>query len=62
MALVEEITVVAHSSKHINNFLGSLGSVTYSEVMVSSRGKIKRVTDSMYEVKKSGKSNIRHVV
>lgn len=40
----------------------SIGVVTFSKVMDSSRDMIKKVDDLMYEVKKSGKNNIRHVV
>lgn len=39
----------------------SIGAVTFSEVMGSSREMIKLVDDLMYEVKKSGKNDIRHV-
>ncbi|MCW9013159.1 MAG: GGDEF domain-containing protein [Gammaproteobacteria bacterium] len=40
----------------------SIGAVTFSEVMGSSRDMIKQVDDLMYQVKKSGKNSIRHVV
>ena len=40
----------------------SIGVVTFATVMDSSRDMIKRVDDLMYEVKKSGKNNIRHIV
>jgi len=40
----------------------SIGVVTYNEVMESSRDMIKQVDDLMYEVKKSGKNNIYHIV
>ena len=40
----------------------SIGAVTFSAVMDSSRDMIKKVDDLMYEVKKSGKNNIRHLV
>lgn len=40
----------------------SIGAVTFQNVMDSSRDMIKRVDDVMYEVKKSGKNNIRHIV
>ena len=36
----------------------SIGAVTFSEVMHSSRDMVKRVDDIMYEVKKTGKNNI----
>ncbi|GJL73351.1 MAG: hypothetical protein NMNS01_25500 [Nitrosomonas sp.] len=39
----------------------SIGAVTFSDVMSSSREMIKLVDDLMYEVKKSGKNDIRHV-
>lgn len=39
----------------------SIGAVTFSDVMGSSREMIKLVDDLMYEVKKSGKNDIRHV-
>ncbi|MCW9023640.1 MAG: GGDEF domain-containing protein [Gammaproteobacteria bacterium] len=38
----------------------SIGSVTFSKVMGSSRDMIKLVDDLMYDVKKSGKNNIQH--
>jgi len=37
----------------------SIGAVTFSGVHGSSRDMVKRVDDLMYEVKKSGKNNIR---
>ena len=40
----------------------SIGAVTFTEVMESSRDMIKYVDDLMYAVKRSGKNNIRHVV
>lgn len=40
----------------------SIGVVTFSQVMGTSRDMIKMVDDLMYEVKKSGKNNIRHIV
>lgn len=40
----------------------SIGVVTFSKMMGTSRDMIKKVDDLMYEVKKSGKNNIRHVV
>jgi len=40
----------------------SVGVVTFSEVMDSSRDMIKYVDDLMYAVKRSGKNNIRHLV
>ena len=40
----------------------SIGAVTFSEVMNSSRDMIKQVDDLMYQVKKSGKNNIQHLV
>lgn len=40
----------------------SIGAITFYKVMDSSRGMVKRVDDLLYEVKKSGKNNIRHVV
>ena len=40
----------------------SIGAVTYNEVMESSRDMIKKVDDLMYDVKKSGKNNICHIV
>ncbi|MDH5219381.1 MAG: GGDEF domain-containing protein, partial [Gammaproteobacteria bacterium] len=39
----------------------SIGAVTFTQVMDSSRDMLKRVDDLMYEVKKSGKNNIRHI-
>ncbi len=39
----------------------SIGAITFSEVMSTSRDMIKKVDDLMYEVKKSGKNNIRHL-
>jgi len=39
----------------------SIGVVTFAEVMNSSRDMIKLVDDLMYDVKKSGKNNIRHI-
>jgi len=39
----------------------SIGAVTFSDVMSSSREMIKLVDDLMYEVKKSGKNDICHV-
>ena len=39
----------------------SIGAVTFSVAMASSREMIKLVDDLMYEVKRSGKNNIRHV-
>jgi len=39
----------------------SIGAVTFSVAMDSSREMIKLVDDLMYEVKRSGKNNIRHV-
>jgi diguanylate cyclase (GGDEF)-like protein len=40
----------------------SIGAVTFTEVMMSSREMTKQVDDLMYSVKKSGKNNIRHTV
>ena len=40
----------------------SIGVVTFSQVMGTSRDMIKMVDDLMYDVKKSGKNNIRHIV
>ena len=40
----------------------SIGAVTFTSLMDSSRDMIKLVDDIMYEVKKSSKNNIRHVV
>lgn len=40
----------------------SIGVVTFTQVMDTSRDMIKLVDDLMYEVKKSGKNNIRHIV
>ena len=40
----------------------SIGAVTFTAVMDSSREMIKQVDDLMYAVKKSGKNNIRHIV
>ena len=40
----------------------SIGVVTFSQVMDTSRDMIKMVDDLMYDVKKSGKNNIRHIV
>jgi len=40
----------------------SIGVVTFSKVMPTSRDMIKLVDDLMYDVKKSGKNNIRHIV
>ncbi|MDH5393653.1 MAG: GGDEF domain-containing protein [Gammaproteobacteria bacterium] len=40
----------------------SIGVVTFSQLMDSSRDMIKLVDDLMYEVKKSGKNNIRHII
>ncbi|MDH5735365.1 MAG: GGDEF domain-containing protein [Gammaproteobacteria bacterium] len=40
----------------------SMGAVTFLKVMDTSRDMIKRVDDLMYDVKKSGKNNIRHIV
>jgi diguanylate cyclase (GGDEF)-like protein len=39
----------------------SIGAVTFSDVMDSSQEMVKLVDDLMYEVKKSGKNDIRHV-
>ncbi len=39
----------------------SIGAITFSVAMDSSREMIKLVDDLMYEVKRSGKNNIRHV-
>ncbi|WP_126455012.1 GGDEF domain-containing protein [Sulfuriflexus mobilis] len=39
----------------------SIGAVTFSEAMDSSRDMIKKVDDLMYEVKRSGKNAIRHL-
>ena len=39
----------------------SIGAVTFTQIMDSSRDMLKRVDDLMYEVKKSGKNNIRHI-
>lgn len=39
----------------------SIGAVTYTKMMTTSRDMIKKVDDLMYEVKKSGKNNIRHL-
>ncbi len=38
----------------------SIGAITYNKRMPSTRDAIKAVDDLMYEVKKSGKNNIRH--
>jgi len=40
----------------------SIGVVTYNTAMESSRDMIKKVDDLMYDVKKSGKNNICHIV
>jgi len=40
----------------------SVGVVTFSQVMDTSRDMIKMVDDLMYGMKKSGKNNIRHIV
>ena len=40
----------------------SIGVVTYNEVMEFSRDMVKKVDDLMYDVKKSGKNNIRYIV
>lgn len=40
----------------------SIGAVTFTRLMESSRDMIKLVDDLMYEVKKTGKNNIRHAV
>jgi len=40
----------------------SIGAVTFYEVMGSSRDMVKKVDELMYEVKKSGKNNIHHLV
>jgi len=40
----------------------SIGVVTFVEVMNTSRDMMKMVDDLMYDVKKSGKNNIRHLV
>jgi len=40
----------------------SIGAITFTDVMESSRDMVKKVDDLMYEVKKSGKNNIRHLV
>ena len=40
----------------------SIGAVTFNKIIDSSRDMIKQVDDLMYEVKKSGKNNIRHLV
>lgn len=40
----------------------SIGAVTFSEVMSTSRDMVKQVDDLMYQVKKSGKNSIRHIV
>ncbi|MCW8854409.1 MAG: GGDEF domain-containing protein [Gammaproteobacteria bacterium] len=40
----------------------SIGVVTFSRAMESSRDMIRQVDGLMYEVKKSGKNNIRHLV
>jgi len=39
----------------------SIGVVTFSQVKDTSRDMLKMVDDLMYEVKKSGKNNIRHI-
>ena len=39
----------------------SIGAVTFYKMMDSNQDMIKKVDDLMYEVKKSGKNNIRHV-
>ncbi len=39
----------------------SIGAITFSGVMASSRDMVKMVDDLMYEVKKSGKNNFRHM-
>jgi len=40
----------------------SIGAITFTTVMDSSRDMVKKVDDLMYTVKKSGKNNIRHLV
>jgi len=40
----------------------SIGAVTFTKAMDSSRDMVKLVDDLMYEVKKSGKNNIRHII
>jgi len=40
----------------------SIGVITFLKAMDSSRAMIKTVDDLMYEVKKSGKNNVRHLV
>ena len=40
----------------------SIGVVTFTQVKDTSRDMLKMVDDLMYEVKKSGKNNIRHIV
>ncbi|MCW8928784.1 MAG: GGDEF domain-containing protein [Gammaproteobacteria bacterium] len=40
----------------------SIGAITYNKTMPTTRDMIKAVDDLMYEVKKSGKNNIRHRV
>jgi len=40
----------------------SIGAITFIHVTESSRDMVKKVDDLMYEVKKSGKNNIRHLV
>lgn len=39
----------------------SIGAITFEKVTESSRDMIKKVDDLMYQVKKSGKNNIRHL-
>ena len=40
----------------------SIGAITFTRITESSRDMVKKVDDLMYEVKKSGKNNIRHLV
>lgn len=58
--LQDELLSVMHAKNWPVTF--SIGIVTYNEVMDSSRDMIKKVDDLMYDVKKSGKNNICHIV
>lgn len=58
--LQDELLIVMQKKNWPVTF--SIGVVTYNEVMDSSRDMIKKVDDLMYDVKKSGKNNIRHIV
>lgn len=59
-ALRNDLLLAMQKSDWLVTF--SIGVVTFSKTMDSSRDMIKKVDDVMYEVKKSGKNNIRHVV